>query len=89
MARDMGFNNINIDLMFAIPGQSLSQWMKNIEQAIILYPEHLSIYSLKFEEGTEFFHLLQQGKVKETDEIIDRKMYWEAMNKLKEYGYNQ
>ena len=51
-ARQAGFDNINLDLIFGIPGQSLSQWRRSLELALGLSPEHLSLYSLTIEDGT-------------------------------------
>lgn len=87
LARECGFNNINIDLMFAIPGQTLESWMNTLKQAIRLEPEHISFYSLQLEEGTPFFSMLQQGNLKETDDVLDRTMYHEAVKELKKNGY--
>lgn len=87
MARECGFNNINIDLMFAIPGQTLESWMNTLEQAIRLEPEHISFYSLQLEEGTPFFSMLQKGSLQATDDALDRTMYHEAVKSLKKNGY--
>jgi len=87
-AREAGFKNINIDLMFSIPNQSVSNWMKNINEAMKIKPEHISFYSLKYEEDTVFYNMLMNGELKENDDESDRTMYWDAVNKLKENGYN-
>lgn len=60
--RQIGFKNINIDLMFAVPGQTLSSWQQSLATALSLQPEHLSTYCLTYEEDTPFFEQLQQGK---------------------------
>ena len=55
MAREAGFSNINIDLMFAIPGQTCKGWLENLRTVAELGPEHISAYSLIIEEGTPFY----------------------------------
>ena len=55
VARNVGFDNINVDLMFAIPGQSYEGWVRNLRTVAALAPEHISAYSLIIEEGTPFF----------------------------------
>ena len=61
MAREAGFRNINLDLMFGIPGQSVSSWVGTLERALALKPEHISFYSLQLEEGTGVPELVVQG----------------------------
>ena len=77
-ARDAGFKNINVDLMFALPAQSLDDWQETLEKVMKLRPEHISAYSLIIEEGTPFFDMFDRGELKETDEDTDRKMYYLA-----------
>ena len=62
MARDAGFDNINLDLMYGLPGQSAAQWADTLERAIALAPEHLSCYSLILEEGTKLFDDIAAGR---------------------------
>jgi oxygen-independent coproporphyrinogen III oxidase len=87
LARACGFRNINIDLMFAVPGQTLQIWMDTLQRAIGLEPEHISFYSLQLEEGTPFYSMFQEGSLKETDEELDRDMYHRAAEVLKDSGY--
>ena len=61
MAREAGFNNINLDLMYGLPGQSAAQWQQTLQRAIALAPDHLSCYSLILEEGTPLFDSVQKG----------------------------
>lgn len=86
-ARNAGFENINIDLMFSIPNQSFELWMDTVKQAIELQPEHVSFYSLIIEENTPLYHMKVSGEINELDEDIDRKMYWKAVNTLCSSGY--
>lgn len=86
-ARDAGFKNINVDLMFALPAQSLDDWQETLEKVMKLRPEHISAYSLIIEEGTPFFDMFDRGELKETDEETDRKMYYLAKEMLSDKGY--
>ena len=83
------FNNLSLDLIFGIPGQSLKTWRGNLNMALKLKPGHLSIYSLTIEEGTPFYHLWKQRKLDPPDEEEVRKMYLEGINLLKAQGYRQ
>jgi len=86
--RVAGFNNINLDLMFGLPGQTLDQWQTTLEQAIQLQPEHLSTYCLILEEDTEFWHLFQEGHIKPNEEL-ELAMYETAIDRLASAGYHQ
>ncbi len=88
-ARDAGFKNINVDLMFALPTQSLDDWQETLEKIIRLAPEHISAYSLIIEEGTPFFDMYERGVIKETDEGLDRNMYYLAKEMLSDKGYGR
>lgn len=87
-ARDAGFRNISIDLIFGVPGQSMDMWLYDIETAVKLRPEHISIYGLTIEEGAEFYNLSQKGDLKLPDEEIYLSMYISATARLKEAGYS-
>ena len=87
VARKIGFNNINVDLMIGIPGQSLEDVQESIEEIIKLSPEHISTYSLIIEEGTPFFDKLVKNEITLPDEEIERQMYWMVKKKLEEAGY--
>ena len=86
-ARDAGFENINVDLMFGIPGQTRKAWRSSLSQIIGLAPEHISFYSLQLEEGTEFARMYRQGEMDLPPEEEDRAMYHEGIGMLKEAGY--
>ena len=60
---EAGFDNINLDLMFALPGQTQAQWEKTVRDVVALGPEHLSCYSLIIEEGTPFGEAFSRGKL--------------------------
>jgi oxygen-independent coproporphyrinogen-3 oxidase len=66
--REAGFGNINIDLMFSVPGQTLAQWQTTLDRTIALRPEHVSSYCLTYEEDTEYFRQLQLGTFRQDDE---------------------
>jgi len=86
-AKELGFENINVDLMFGLPNQTNDDWDETLKKTIALKPEHISTYSLKVEEGTLFGRLLEEGKIKLNDEN-DRSMYHGAIEYLKLRGYS-
>lgn len=89
-ARKAGFDNINIDLMSALPGQSLASWADTLEQAVRWAPEHISAYSLIIEEGTPFAAMYENGSLPALpDEDTDRKMYHYTGAFLSEHGYQR
>jgi oxygen-independent coproporphyrinogen III oxidase len=89
MARSFGFNNINVDLMFGLPDQSLEQWIETLKRVIELAPEHISCYSLIIEEGTPFYNLYKNEKISLPNEEVERMMYEESLNILKNNRYIQ
>lgn len=88
-ARDIGFKNINADIMFALPNQNLYDWEETLEKIIKLNPTHISAYSLIIEDNTVFGKMYDQGGLKPCDEELDRKMYYMAKEMLNDKGYNQ
>lgn len=89
IAREAGFDNINIDLIFALPNQSIASWQSTLEQAIALNTEHISAYSLIFEEKTPLYTMLQKGLVKPQDDEKDAGMYALTIDMLEKAGYEQ
>ncbi|NMA66732.1 MAG: oxygen-independent coproporphyrinogen III oxidase [Clostridiaceae bacterium] len=89
MADKFGFDNINADIIFGIPEQSLSDWKETINLVTALGLTHISCYSLLIEEGTVFGDLKEKGLIKEADDILDREMYHYAKNYFSEKGYKQ
>lgn len=79
------FDNINIDLMFSLPNQSLEIWQETLENVTKLEPQHISAYSLIIEEGTPFYSM----KLNLPDEETDRNMYHYAIDFLNEKGFKQ
>lgn len=89
MARKEGFHNINIDLMFAIPNQSLHDWKETLLKVVELEPEHLSCYSLIIEEETRFYDLYNKNLLKLPKEEEERQMYEYCIDFLNKEGYSQ
>ena len=90
MAREAGFENINMDLMYGLPGQTVGQWKDTLQKAIALAPDHLSCYSLILEEGTQLFDSVNAGTCaplpdEETMESMDAL----TIEKTREAGYAQ
>lgn len=88
-ARRAGFDNISLDLMFAIPDQTEEIWKDTLRQALELDPQHISFYSLEFMDGTPFTRQLEKGEIAETEAEADRKMYRMALDILEEGGFGQ
>lgn len=87
MAREAGFENINIDLMFGVPGHSLESWKETLDTAIMLNPEHISFYSLQLEEGTPFYQMYKNGEIDLVSENEDRQMYHYSIERFRSAGY--
>lgn len=88
-AREAGFNNINLDIMFSIPGETTADALNDIEQIAGLGPEHISFYSLQLEEGTPFYEMWEKMEIEEVPDEIDRMTYHEGIELLKSLGYEQ
>lgn len=87
MLRSAGINNISIDLMFGFPEESISEWGRDIITALSLDVEHLSAYSLMYEEGTMLYSMLKKGMIKENTEEVSAQMYDMLIEKLCSAGY--
>ncbi len=85
--QDMGFDNISIDLMFGFPQQTLDGWTKDINTALSLGVQHLSAYSLMYEEGTRLYSMLQDKEIQEIDDGLSLEMYRALTSLIKEHGY--
>lgn len=86
--REIGFENINVDLLFGVPGQSLASWVETLSQVIAIGPEHVSAYELTYEEDTPFFEARKAGIWRE-DEDRSVAMYRAAQDLLESAGYRQ
>ncbi len=84
--RDAGFSNINIDLMFGLPGQTIEQWRTTLEKTVALQPEHISAYCLTYEEDTEFFLRHARGEFRQ-DSDADAEFFEMTMSILQDAGY--
>ncbi len=87
LARKVGFNNINVDLMLGLPSQTIEILEESVRKIIKLNPEHISIYSLILEENTKMWDMVNKGILKLPSEDIERKMYWKVKNMLDSNGY--
>ena len=88
-ARRFGVGNINIDLIFGIPGQTLEQWVETLDAALSLHPMHISAYGLIPEEGTPLHEDLQSGALTLPDPDLERMMYDSALSILSLHGFSQ
>lgn len=86
--RAAGFDNVGIDLMFAVPGQTVGQWRATLDKTIALQPEHISAYCLTYEEETEFFRKLKAREFSQ-DENWDADLFELTMDTLGAAGYAQ
>jgi oxygen-independent coproporphyrinogen III oxidase len=86
-ARQGGFENVSLDLIFGLPGQSLSSWKTSLALALSLQPEHLSLYSLTIEHGTPMANWVNRGLVSEPDPDLAADMYEYACDRLEQQGY--
>ena len=89
LARQEGFDNLNLDLIFALPGQSLAAWQRNLDLALELQPEHFSLYALTIEHGTPFQKMAGRGLLPLPDPDLAADMYEWAMQRLGQAGYEQ
>ena len=87
LAQDLGYDNISIDLMYALPCQTMEQWQADIETALSFGVQHISTYCLSFEEGTPLWRLREKGVVHETDDDLANAMYAYLCQRLKDAGY--
>ena len=90
IAREVGFKNINVDLMIGLPNQKISDVKNSLEKIINLKPEspnHISVYSLIVEENTPIEKMLESGELELPDEELERNMYWYVKNFLELNGY--
>lgn len=86
-ARTAGFENISIDLMFALPSSTSAQWQESIKQAIELRPTHISAYNLTYEEETPLYRALQNGSIKAVDEDENLSQFGTLIDTLTAAGY--
>ena len=85
--REAGFQNISIDLMYGLPGETLASWKQDLQQAIDLHPEHISAYHLIYEEDTTLWKLREQHQVEEADEDLSVSLFSTLIDELTKAGY--
>ncbi|MBQ6948992.1 MAG: radical SAM family heme chaperone HemW, partial [Firmicutes bacterium] len=83
LAREAGFENLNLDLMFGIPGQTLEHWKSTLTKITDLKPEHISFYSLQVEEGTPIYNEIKFGRLEPLTDEEDREMYHTGLEYLR------
>lgn len=88
LAREAGFSNINVDLMYALPGQTLEAWKRDLETVLELQPEHISAYQLTVHEGTVLYKQVVAGMVQLPDSDLAADMYLLACEMLAKAGYD-
>lgn len=88
LAREVGFENINVDLMLALPTQTMEELVDSVNKIINLKPEHISIYSLILEENTPLYNKVFSGKLEILDEELEREMYWKTKKIFEKNKYN-
>lgn len=86
-AREVGFENINVDLMIGLPNQTLDDVKESTKKVMDLKPEHISVYSLILEENTKLEDMVIKGKLELPDDEIERKMYWYVKKALEKHKY--
>jgi putative oxygen-independent coproporphyrinogen III oxidase len=89
MARDAGFANLSLDLIFAVPGQSLAAWEDDVAQALALAPQHVSAYALTWEEGTPFHAWRARGRLVAVDDELESAMADAVARRLPEAGFQR
>ncbi|SCX94842.1 radical SAM family heme chaperone HemW [Alkaliphilus peptidifermentans] len=88
IAKKVGFSNINVDLMFGLPGQTLDEWKLSLDEIVNLDIPHISAYSLIWEEGTPFYKAYQEQQLMPLEEELELKMFHFTMEYLKENKYH-
>ncbi len=87
LAREVGFDNINLDLIFGLPDQTVGGWKDCLKEVVALQPEHISAYSLMLEEGTVFYESWRTGKLQRLSDEIEAEMYHLAIDTLVRHGW--
>ncbi|MFV0586670.1 radical SAM family heme chaperone HemW [Bacteroides reticulotermitis] len=85
--REAGFQNISVDLIYGLPGETEERWKYDLQQAINLHAEHISAYHLTYEEGTPIYKMLQKQQINEVDEESSVRFFTLLMDGLQEAGY--
>ncbi len=88
-ARESGFNNLSVDMIYGIPIQSQQSWERQLAQILALRPDHLSAYALTVEPGTPLYQRIQKGKLKDVDDTHTRACFFSLQHLTREAGYPQ
>jgi oxygen-independent coproporphyrinogen-3 oxidase len=86
--KSLGIYNINADIIFGLPGQSMKDWIETTDLVLKSDLSHISCYSLKIEEGTPWFEMRKKGVLPEVDEDLEREMYYRVISDAKNVGYH-
>ncbi len=86
-AKKTGFDNIGIDLIYGIPGQSVDTWLEDLKTAVKIKPKHLSCYSLTYEEGTPLYRLYEDGSITPADETLSAALFDKTISFLESNGF--
>jgi oxygen-independent coproporphyrinogen-3 oxidase len=89
MLREAGFDNVSFDLIAGLPGQAIDDWRSNLDEAVLMEPEHLSLYLLEIHEGTPLAEQLRSGRRPLPDEEVAAEMYEIMIDTLADAGYRQ
>ncbi len=85
--KENGFNNISLDLIYGLPGQTPEKWKRNLDEIISLDIPHISAYHLIYEEGTALYKLWEAGKIKQIDEDVSLDLFMILIDRLRSEGY--
>jgi oxygen-independent coproporphyrinogen III oxidase len=88
-AREVGFHNLSLDLMYSLPGQTIGDFAQTLKEAFELNVDHMSAYSLIIEPKTVFYNLMRKGKLRVPAQEEEAKMYDLLMNEMEEHGFHQ
>lgn len=89
LLREAGFDNVSFDLIAGLPGQTLGQWERNLDEALAMQPEHLSLYLLEIHEATPLAEQIRSGRQPMPDEQLAAEMYEVMLDRVTEAGYDQ
>jgi len=87
MAKDEGFDNVNVDLIFGLPDQTMLNWQRTLEEVLLQEPDHVALYGLTLEPGTKLAQWVEQGKVGQVEDDLMADMYEFSVERLKAAGY--
>jgi oxygen-independent coproporphyrinogen-3 oxidase len=89
LLREAGFDNVSFDLIAGLPGQTLRQWERNLDEALAMLPEHLSLYLLEIHEATPLAEQIRSGRQPSPDEELAAEMYEVMLDRVTHAGYDQ